>query len=71
VRRPGDAGGLRAERWRSTEWDEGRQGVELRDHHKDPREYRNLANDPAYTKTIEDLKRLLRAAQKAPVSGSN
>jgi uncharacterized sulfatase len=51
---------VRTERWRYTEWDEGRKGVELYDHDKDPREYRNLANDPAYARTIEELKRLLR-----------
>ena len=62
---------IRIERWRYTEWDEGRQGVELYDHDKDPGEHRNLANDSAYAKTIEEMKRLLRAAQKAPVSGSN
>jgi iduronate 2-sulfatase len=62
---------VRTERWRYTEWDEGRQGIELYDHDKDPREYRNLANDPAYAKTIDELKRLLRGAQKAPISGSN
>ncbi|HEU4390935.1 MAG TPA: sulfatase [Blastocatellia bacterium] len=51
---------VRTERWRYTEWDEGRKGVELYDHDKDPHEYRNLANDPAYAKTVEQLKRLLR-----------
>ena len=69
------AGGLRdaarAGRRRYTEWDEGRQDIELYDHDKDPGEHRKLANDPAYFKTIGELKRLLRAAQKAPVSGSN
>jgi uncharacterized sulfatase len=50
---------VRTERWRYTEWDEGRKGVELYDHASDPHEYRNLANDPAYAKTIEELKRLL------------
>jgi uncharacterized sulfatase len=50
---------VRTERWRYTEWDEGRRGVELYDHDKDPREYRNLANDPAYAKTIAAMKRLL------------
>jgi arylsulfatase A-like enzyme len=50
---------VRTERWRYTEWDEGRKGVELYDHNNDPREYRNLAGDPAYAKTIEELKRLL------------
>jgi len=62
---------VRTERWRYTEWDEGRQGVELYDHDHDPREYRNLANDPTYAITIEELKRLLRATQKASVSVSN
>jgi arylsulfatase A-like enzyme len=51
---------VRTERWRYTEWDEGRKGVELYDHASDPREYHNLANDPAYAKTVEELKRLLR-----------
>jgi iduronate 2-sulfatase len=60
---------VRTERWRYTEWDEGRQGVELYDHDKDQHEYRNLANDQAYAKTIEGLKLALRAAQKGPGSG--
>ncbi len=51
---------VRTERWRYTEWDEGRRGVELYDYANDPREYRNLANDPAHAGTIEELKRLLR-----------
>lgn len=53
---------VRTEKWRYTEWDEGRQGVELYDHGKDPHEYRNLANNPAYAKTVEELKRLLRSS---------
>jgi iduronate 2-sulfatase len=53
---------VRTEKWRYTEWDEGRKGVELYDHASDPREYRNLANDPAYAKTIEELKRLLHTS---------
>lgn len=52
---------VRTERWRYIEWDEGRKGVQLYDHSKDPHEYHNLANDPAYAKTIEELKRLLHA----------
>jgi uncharacterized sulfatase len=52
---------VRTERWRYTEWDEGRRGVELYDLDKDPREYRNLANDPAYAKTIAEMKRLLHS----------
>lgn len=37
---------LRTERWRYTEWDEGRSGVELYDHDLDPNEFQNLANEP-------------------------
>ena len=62
---------VRAERWRYTEWDEGRKGVELYDHDQDPREYRNLANDPAYAKTVETMKRLLRQAPAAAGNGSD
>jgi len=41
---------VRTERWRYTEWDEGKQGIELYDYDKDPNEFHNLANDPAYKK---------------------
>jgi uncharacterized sulfatase len=54
---------VRIDRWRYNEWDEGRQGSELYDHAKDPHEYRNLANDPAYAGTVEEMKRLLRAGR--------
>ncbi len=54
---------MRTERWRYTEWDEGRQGVELYDYDKDPNEFRNLGSDPAYAKTVEELKRQLRSVQ--------
>ena len=50
---------VRTERWRYNEWDEGRQGVELYDHDRDPREQRNLANDPKYAGTVAELKQLL------------
>ena len=50
---------VRTERWRYTEWDDGRRGTELYDHNKDPREHANLANDPEYAKTVEEMKRLL------------
>ncbi len=50
---------VRTERWRYTEWDEGRQGVELYDHDHDPQEYRNLANDPKYSSQMAGLKKLL------------
>lgn len=51
---------VRNERYRYTEWDEGRQGAELYDHEADPREYRNLASDPKVAETAAELKRLLR-----------
>jgi len=52
---------VRTERWRYTEWDEGKKGVELYDHLKDPREFSNLANDPEYARVVDELKRLLRS----------
>jgi iduronate 2-sulfatase len=62
---------VRTEKWRYTEWDEGRKGVELYDHVKDPHEYHNLANDPAYAKSREEMRRLLQAPQNTRVSGGN
>jgi uncharacterized sulfatase len=51
---------VRTERWRYTEWDEGRQGIELYDHNNDPGEYYNLARANKHALTIAKLKRLLR-----------
>ena len=42
-----------------TEWDEGRQGVELYDERSDPKESTNLASNPRYAATVAELKRLL------------
>jgi uncharacterized sulfatase len=52
---------VRTERWRYTEWNEGRDGIQLYDHRKDPNEYVNLANDPRYEKVRNELRALLRA----------
>ncbi len=62
---------LRTPRWRYTEWDEGKKGRELYDHDADPKELKNLAEDPAQAKTIEQLAQQLRAAVKStfPPSG--
>ena len=51
---------IRTERYRYTEWDEGRKGAELYDHDQDPHETRNLATDPNHTAASAELKRLLQ-----------
>ena len=51
---------VRTGRFRYTEWDGGRRGVELYDHDADPHEYRNLADDPAHAGARAELGRLLR-----------
>jgi uncharacterized sulfatase len=56
---------VRTERYRYTEWDEGRKGAELYDYTRDPNELRNLAGDSKYAKTVETLKRLLRSGRGA------
>lgn len=56
---------LRTPRWRYTEWDEGRQGVELYDHEHDPRELTNLAQSPQHAQTVAELSQQLREAIKA------
>jgi uncharacterized sulfatase len=50
---------VRTDRWRYTEWDEGRRGVELYDELGDPAESENLASNPRYAATVAELKRLL------------
>jgi iduronate 2-sulfatase len=51
---------LRTERWRYTEWDQGRKGIELYDHQSDPQEYTNLASDPQHAQTVKELSARLR-----------
>jgi uncharacterized sulfatase len=52
---------VRTNRWRYTEWDYGKRGVELYDHGNDPREWNNLANDPAQADVIRHLRERLAA----------
>lgn len=51
---------VRTERWRYTEWDEGKEGVELYDYQTDPGEFTNLAKNDKYKGTITTLSALLR-----------
>jgi iduronate 2-sulfatase len=59
------------QRWRYTEWDEGREGRELYDHESDSQELTNLAEDQTHAATVADLSKQLRAAIKCsfPASG--
>ena len=62
---------VRTERWRYTEWDRGRKGVELYDHDTDPGEYANLAADPKLAPVKSELRQLLRDAEKPAVTSAD
>lgn len=55
---------VRTERWRYTEWDDGKQGRELYDHENDPRELTNLADDSAHAETAAKMKELLQKGRR-------
>ncbi len=55
---------VRTAEWRYTEWDEGREGVELYNHTNDAGEYRNVANDPKHAKVVAELKRVLHEGRR-------
>lgn len=61
---------VRTERWRYTEWDEGRRGAMLFDHDTDPREMRNLINDPRHAAVVKEMKNLLSDGPITPATGS-
>jgi uncharacterized sulfatase len=50
---------VRTDRWRYTEWDEGKRGVELYNEADDPRELRNLAAHPAQRERVAEMRALL------------
>jgi uncharacterized sulfatase len=65
VRRGGGEGAfmgysVRTEKWRYTEWDNGKRGTELYDEVGDPGELHNRAADPKFQKTVTEMQRTLR-----------
>jgi len=52
---------VRTARWRYTEWEGGKRGIELYDHANDPHEWNNLAENPQYADALRDLQQALRA----------
>lgn len=54
---------VRTDRYRYTEWDGGKRGVELYDHQTNPGETINLAADPKMKQVIAELKPLLQQSQ--------
>jgi iduronate 2-sulfatase len=51
---------VRTERFRYTEWDGGKAGVELYDHQKDSDEFTNLAKDSNFIITANEMAALLK-----------
>jgi uncharacterized sulfatase len=51
---------VHTERYRYTEWDNGKRGAELYDHDADPHEYANRADDPKYAAAVQQLRGLVR-----------
>jgi iduronate 2-sulfatase len=59
---------IRTERWRYTEWDDARRGVELWDTRKNPFEIRNLAAAPAFLPLQREIARRFRAGWRGALS---
>jgi uncharacterized sulfatase len=51
---------VRTERYRYTEWDGGKEGVELYDYQSDPNEFKNLAKDAGAREILGKMKGLLK-----------
>jgi len=56
---------VRTERYRYTEWNDGKDGVELYDHDNDAREHHNLAGDANHREAVEMMKKTLADGWKA------
>lgn len=64
---PGHA--VRTERYRYIEWDGGKEGVQLYDRDQDPRELKNLADDPQFAAVIDTMKAHAKRNWPVPVTG--
>lgn len=53
---------IRVKRYRYTEWNEGKDGVELYDYQTDPDERINLANDPKHSDLVKELSTKLKSS---------
>ena len=62
---------VRTEEWRYTEWGFGKNGAELYNEKKDPKELKNLSTDPAYAEVVIRMKALLKKVHPFPVEGGN
>ena len=59
---------IRTQRWRYTEWNEGRNGLELYDHSNDPKEEKNLAKEEKYAPIIAQLSERVRLYSRSYVA---
>ena len=55
---------VRTDRWRYTEWDEGKDGAVLHEWTRTRQRRRNLAGDPAHAATVTNLKARLAAYRR-------
>ena len=60
---------IRTERWRYSDWAEGKSGIELYDHFADPMEFENLALNPTQKnkRIMSELRRLLEGKASGEV----
>ncbi len=61
---------IRTERWRYTEWNEGKLGAELYDHSTDPQEFNNLVESAEAKKVIPALQKQLKTRARGTVPKS-
>ena len=78
ILRPGDGKpfmgrSVRNDRWRYSDWNEGKLGIELYDHSKDEHEFINLAKDPQYEEIVHKLRSMLdkKVSGKVPETPFN